>query len=282
MTDTSPHVLVLAGTGKTGRRVAARLRDAGAVVRTAARSGADVRFDWDDPATFTTALADIQRVYLVPPNTLDFAAQLGMFLDAAASVRVDHVTYLSARGVDHAPAKAAMRAVELHLMAHDEFGWTILRPAWFMQNFSEGAFLPGIVQTDQIVVPAGKGAESFISADDIAAVAATTLMDPAAHRGTAYTITGSEALTFADVAAVIAEQTGREITYVDTDHDAWIQGAVASGVPAANAALLGGLFDVIRSGAGAATTSSVEEVLGHPPISFAKFASTVAPVWDQE
>lgn len=103
--DSPQQVLVLAATGKTGRRVAARLRDAGAVVRTAARSRADAHFDWDDPATFTPALSGIRRVYLVPPNTVDFASQISAFLDSAASAGVEHVTFLSARGVEHAPPR---------------------------------------------------------------------------------------------------------------------------------------------------------------------------------
>ena len=61
-------ILLLGGTGKTARRIAPRLRLAGATVRTAARSNADVRFDWDDPTTHDAALEGIDAVYLVPPS----------------------------------------------------------------------------------------------------------------------------------------------------------------------------------------------------------------------
>ena len=49
MANAPSNTLVLAGTGKTGSRVAAKLTKLGLSVRTAARNGADVRFDWDDP-----------------------------------------------------------------------------------------------------------------------------------------------------------------------------------------------------------------------------------------
>src|SRR3982075_3948725 len=117
MTNAPSNTLVLAGTGKTGSRVAAKLTKLGLSLRTAARHGADVRFDWDDPTTHSPALADVDRVYLVAPvMRMDFADQVSSFLDLAEAAGVRHVTYLSAFGVDHAPPQVAHGAVELDLM----------------------------------------------------------------------------------------------------------------------------------------------------------------------
>src|ERR1700688_3420717 len=99
MTNAPSHVLVLGGTGKTGSRLAAKLANLGLGVRTAARHGADVHFDWDDPTTHRPALQGIDRLYLVAPvMRTDFADQVGTFVDLAESVGVRHVTYLSAYG----------------------------------------------------------------------------------------------------------------------------------------------------------------------------------------
>jgi uncharacterized protein YbjT (DUF2867 family) len=104
MTKTQNTTLVTGGTGMTGGRVASRLTTLGQTVRTAARSGADVRFDWDDPATHTSALDGVDRVYLVSPTMrVDFAAPVSAFLDRAEAAGVRHVTYLSAYGVEYAP-----------------------------------------------------------------------------------------------------------------------------------------------------------------------------------
>jgi uncharacterized protein YbjT (DUF2867 family) len=117
MTNASPNTLVLGGTGKTGSRVAAKLTKLGLSTRTAARDGADVRFDWDLPTTYSTALANVDRVYVVAPVLrTEFADQVSSFLDLAEVASVGHVTYLSAFGIDHAPPHVAHRAVELDLI----------------------------------------------------------------------------------------------------------------------------------------------------------------------
>src|SRR6202050_3430493 len=147
--------LVLGGTGKTGARIAARLVALGLPVRTAARHGADVRFDWDEPATHRNAVDGVDRVYLVAPvMRTRFAPQVSAFLDLAEAVGVRHVTYLSAYGIELAPAEVALRAVELDLMGRSTLTHSIVRPAWFMQNFSETFLMP---VDGAIVVPAGNG-----------------------------------------------------------------------------------------------------------------------------
>jgi len=156
MADSTPLILVLGATGKTGSRVANNLTTRGLAVRTAARSGADVRFDWDEPGTYAPALDGVDRVYLLGPvMRTDFAGQVTVFLDQAEVAGVRHITYLSAYGIDAAPPETAMRSVELDLLGRQGFTHSILRPAWFMQNFSE-TFLKPV--DGAIVVPTGDGA----------------------------------------------------------------------------------------------------------------------------
>jgi uncharacterized protein YbjT (DUF2867 family) len=274
MTNTPSNTLVLAGTGKTGSRVAAKLIKLGLSVRTAARSGTDVRFDWDDPTTHGPALADVDRVYLVAPVLrTDFADQVSSFLDLAEAAGVRHVTYLSAFGVDHAPPQVAHRAVELDLIGRGAITHSILRPAWFMQNFSETFLKPvdGV-----IAVPTGDGAEAFVDAEDVAAVAAATLARPDAHTGADYAPTGPEALTVSAAADVIADVTGQPAKFNDIDRDAWIDGAVAAGVPAEYGEVLRMLTETVASGHGSRPNKDVYAVTGQPPITFAAFARRTA------
>ncbi len=282
MTNTTPNTLVLGGTGKTGNRVARALAEKGVGVRTAARSGADVHFDWNDASTYGPALEGVDRVYLVPPaNDLDFAGTVGAFLDVASATGVRHVTYLSARGVEGAPPEVAMVAVEQDLAGRGEMTSTIVRPAWFMQNFSESFFLPTIVEDGVIPAPTGDGAEAFVSADDIAEVAATTLAQPGAHAGQTYTLTGPEPLTMAQAAQKIGSAAGREVTHVDLERQAWIDATVAAGVPADYAAMLGGLFDLIKSSAQATTTDDIRRVTGRPAQSFDHFITQSKAAWQK-
>jgi uncharacterized protein YbjT (DUF2867 family) len=269
--------LVLAGTGKTGSRVAGKLAKRGLDVRTAARNGADVVFDWDDATTHPPALRGIDRLYLVAPvMRMDFADQVATFLDLAQAGGVRHVTYLSAYGIEQAPPQIALRAVELDLGGRGLITNCILRPAWFMQNFSE-TFLKPV--DDVITVPTADGAEAFIDAEDIAEVAAETLADPDAHAGAAYALTGSEAMTMSQAAAVIASVTGKAVRHNDIDPELWIQGAVATGVPAEYAEMLRMLTRTIASGMGSRPNDNVEKITGAPPTSFVEFARRTAKAW---
>jgi uncharacterized protein YbjT (DUF2867 family) len=277
MTNAPSKTLVLAGTGKTGARVAAKLTKLGFSVRRAARNGADVRFDWDDPTTHGPALAGVDRVYLVAPvMRMDFADQVSSFLDLAEAAGVRHVTYLSAFGIDQAPPHVALRAVELDLMGRGAFTHSILRPAWFMQNFSETFLKPvgGV-----ITVPTGDGAEAFVDAADIAAVAAVTLASPDGHAGAQYAPTGPEALTVSDAAAVIADVIGQPATHNDIDRNAWIDATVAAGVPAEYSEMLRMLTETIASGHGSRPNNDVHDVTGMRPTSFADFARRTAQAW---
>jgi uncharacterized protein YbjT (DUF2867 family) len=277
MTNTPSDILVLGGTGNTGSRLASKLPNLGFGVRTAARNGADAHFDWDDVTTHPAALEGMDRLYLVAPvMRMDFAAQVADFLDLAEAAGVRHVTYLSAYGIDQAPPQVALRAVELDLIGRQGITHSILRPAWFMQNFSE-TFLKPV--DDVIAVPTANGSEAFIDVDDIASVAAETLANPDAHAGAAYALTGSEAITVSEAAEVIAGVTGRPVEHHDIDRDAWIDGCVAAGVPPAYGEMLRMLTETIASGMGTRPNDSVQEVTGTAPIRFVEFARRTASVW---
>ena len=271
------RVLVLGATGKTGSRVAGLLSEQGVSVRTAARGGADIRFDWNNPATFEGALQGVTGVYLVSPvMRVDFAGVVSDFLDQAEHAGVQNVTYLSAYGMEHAPAEVALRAVELDLESRGSFTHSILRPAWFMQNFSE-TFLKPV--DDEIVVPSGTGAEAFVNAEDIASVAAATLAEPERHAGRAYAPTGPESLTLDEAARIISAVAGRTIVYRDTDRDEWVDAMVRSGVPAEYGEVLRTLTETIASGRGSQPNGDVLAATGAAPVSFADFAAKTAPAW---
>jgi uncharacterized protein YbjT (DUF2867 family) len=274
---TNNRILVLGATGKTGSRVARKLTDLGISTRTAARKGADIRFDWNEPSTFAAALRGVSGVYLVSPvMRVDFADVVSQFLDEAEGAGVKHVTYLSAYGVEHAPPEVALRAVELDLASRKSLSHSIVRPAWFMQNFSE-TFLKPV--NDEIVVPCGTGVEAFVDAEDIASVAAFTLSDPVRHSGRAYAPTGPEALTFEKAARLISTEVGRRISYRDVDRDTWIRAMTAAGVPGEYGDVLRALTETIANGHGSRPNDDVLMVTGTPPIPLEDFAARTASEW---
>ena len=146
-----------------------------------------------------------------------------------------------------------------------------------IQNFGDD-HLPLV--DGSITVPTGDGAEAFVDAVDIAAVAAETLANPEAHAGAQYAPTGPEALTVADVATIIGAVLGRSIRHNDVDREAWISGAVDAGlVPAAYGEMLRWLTETVASGNGSRPTDDVRKVTGVPPTTFAEFARRSAQAW---
>jgi uncharacterized protein YbjT (DUF2867 family) len=278
MDNSRQITLVLGGTGRTGSLVARKLAERGLSARTASRHGAHVPFDWDNPATHGPALAGVDRIYLVAPvMRVTYAGLVSDFLDLAEASGVRHVTYLSAYGSDQAPPEVDIRAVELDLMSRRAFTSSVLCPAWVMQNFSD-EHLP-VVQ-DMITVPTAGGAEAFVDAADIAAVAVETLADPDAHAGAVYAPTGPEALTVAEVADIIAGVAGRPVRHNDIERGVWIDAAIAAGVvPADYGVMLTWLTATIASGHGSRPNDDVRKVTGSSPASFADFAHRNAQAW---
>ena len=283
--ESSRAVLVTGGTGKTGRTLVRLLAEAGVPVRVASRNpGAvwdgvePVRFDWEQPETHDAALAGVDRLYLVAPAlAADPSGQVTPFLQKVVGAGVRRIVQLSAMGAD-ASEETGHRKVERVVMASGA-EYTILRPNWFMQNFSETFFLPQIRERAGILAPAGDAAVSFIDTRDIAAVAATALTGDSRHAGAEYMLTGGRALTFADVAATIGEAVGRQIRYVEVSPEQLRGDLIESGITEDYADPLVGLFEVVRADWSASTTNTVESVLGRPPIDFAAFARENAHIW---
>ncbi|KOV58130.1 NmrA family NAD(P)-binding protein [Streptomyces sp. MMG1121] len=280
MNNATPSALILGGTGRTGSLLAGELTRRGVTSRTASRSRADVRFDWDDPVTHAEALADVDRLYLVTPTMrVSYVEQVAAFLDLAQGAGVRHVTYLSAYNADQAPAGIDIAAVEADLASRRALTHSILRPAWVMQNFAD-EHMPVI--DGAITAPSNGGREAFVDAADIVAVAAETLVDPEAHDHATYSLTGPQALTFREVANTIASVSGRPVVHNDIDQEAFLKGAVAAGVPTEFAVMLRWLTDALITGNGATPTGDIEKVTGRAATTFREFAERNAGAWNPE
>jgi uncharacterized protein YbjT (DUF2867 family) len=270
------NILILAGTGKTGRRIARRLQAAGQPVRTASRTSGDILFDLDNPATWAPALGGVTAVYVVEPNLrtgIDRQARIPRLVAEAAAAGVRRLVLLSAHGVGEAddshPLKAAEQAVR-----GSGVDWTILRPDWFSQNFSESFWLRGVLD-GTLSLPTGDGRTPFVDAEDIAEVAASALTEDR-HSGRVYQLTGPRAISFGEAADLIGKATGRTIRHVDVAPEVFVERQVANGVPPDVARLLTGLLVAIRNGQGAALSDGVERALGRPPGPFEDYVAQTA------
>jgi uncharacterized protein YbjT (DUF2867 family) len=262
-------VLVLGGTGKTGRRVASLLERRGSPVRIGSRS-ASPAFDWNHESGWEACLRDVEAAYityapdLAVPGATDAIAA---FVDKARQLGVRRLVLLSGRG--EAEAQACEKIVQ-----ESGLEWTVVRASWFNQNFSEGAFVD-MVHAGAITLPAGDTPEPFVDVDDIAEVAAAALTEPG-HDGEVYEVTGPRLMTFADVAAELTRATGRDISYVEVPHEAFVAGVADSGAPREVAWMLDYLFSTVLDGRNAHLTDGIQRALGRDPRDFSDYAGATA------
>lgn len=268
--------LVIGVNGKTGRRVAARLAEAGWPVRPASRS-AETRFDWADESTWPPALAGVDAAYITyyPDLALPGAAEaVGAFAELAVANGVRRLVLLSGRG------EPGAQAAERRLQASGAH-WTIVRCAFFDQNFSE--LFADAVRHGVLAMPGGETREPFLDAEDIADVAFAALTDDR-HIGQLYELTGPRLLTLADAAAELSAAIGREVRYQPITADAYARELTALGLPADDAAAIAALIAEVLDGRNAYLTDGVQRALGRPPRDFRDYARNAAAsgIWSPE
>jgi uncharacterized protein YbjT (DUF2867 family) len=266
--DSAP-ILVLAGTGKTGRRIAQRLEARGLPVRIGSRSG-EPRFDWDQPETWGPALDGARSVYIsyYPDLAVPGAPEaVGSFARLAVERGVKRQVLIAGRGEPEADAgEDAVRAAGGDL--------TVVRPAFFSQNFSED-YWRDYVLAGEVALPAGDTSEPFVDADDIADVAVAALTDDR-HIGEVYELTGPRLLTFAEAVAEVAEAAGREISYVPVSINEFASAAVEQGVPSEWIELLTYVFGEVLDGRNSHLANGVQRALGREPRDFREYAREAA------
>ncbi|MCI0793242.1 MAG: NAD(P)H-binding protein [Chloroflexi bacterium] len=274
--STTKATLVLGGTGKTGRRVAKRLRARGLPVRIGSRS-AEPRFDWNDAATWASVLQGVGAVYITyqPDLAVPGAVEaVWSFTKAALEVGVRRMVLLSGRGEEEAQrAEQALKDTDAD--------WTIVRATWFAQNFSEG-FLLDAVLAGMVALPAGDVGEPFVDVDDIADVAVAALTEDG-HVGQLYEVTGPRLLTLAQAVEEIARAAGREIRYVPVSMKQFTSLLTEQDVPADLVWLLTYLLTEVLDGRNAHLTDGIQRALGREPRDFSDYARDAAAsgVWEE-
>jgi uncharacterized protein YbjT (DUF2867 family) len=285
--------LVTGATGTIGRHVVAGLHAEGLPVRAAATDPArvnrvlgdvladtvePVRLDFTDPVTWADAYADAEVVFLVrPPQLANIARDMVPSLEAARRCGVRHVVLLSLQGaesnrvVPHATIEAWLRRSGLH--------WTFVRPSFFAENLTT-THVTDIRDRDEIVVPAGAGATAFVTAADVAAVVTAALLDPTVHRGRAWTPTGPESLTYAEVAAILSDVLDRPIRYRRPGAGRYATHARRTlGMPWGMVAVTTAIYTVARLGKAGGLTDDVRVATGRDPIAFRDWAEEHRDAW---
>ena len=272
------NILVIGGTGKTGRRVAENLETQGHNVRVVGRSTSPA-FDWDNTETYDAALKNMDRAYIVyypdlaVPGARDAIQTL---TEKALKAGLDKVVLLSGKG------EAEAEACE-EIVANSGLNYTLVRASWFNQNFSEGAFTDYIL-AGHIALPMPDAKIPYTDTKDISDMVTKVLMDDS-FNGETVTVTGPVKLTFEEVAQIMSNKLGRTIRYQPISMEEFKSGLTEAGVPDAVIWLLSYLFtEVLGHSENQTISNDVERILGRKPITFEEYVDeTVASgVWNQE
>lgn len=230
-----------------------------------------VSFDMDDPATLRPALEGVEGVFLLTGYSVDMLAHSKRVLDAAKSEGVRHIVHLGALAAEDTPhAHFAWHQLIERAIEGMGFGWTHLHPNFFMDTVWNGF----VHRPDRLVHFVGDRRVSFVSSDDMAAVAAAALRDPSAHSGKSYPL-AVEALTFSELASILSEVTGRSVEYRPRPAADLLAIMEKQGAEKTYASgLAGGVVEIERGGMpeAGATYDTVEQVTGRKPVLWRDFA----------
>lgn len=260
--------LIIGSTGKTGSRVAAKLEAMNLPVRHGTRR-ADIPFDWEDDSTWASALEGVSKAYVTYFPDLAFPGaveKVAALCEVAKTTGLDHIVLLSGRGEHHARlGEEAVRASGLD--------FTLVRAAWFAQNFSEG-YLRDPILEGILPMPGGTVQEPIIDIDDIADVVVAALTEDG-HKGALYEVTGPRLLSFADMATILSEKSGLAIQHIPISFEDFHANVAAAGDD-----FVADVFTAIAretlDGRNAQVCDGVEQALGRKPRDFAEYAAKAA------
>ncbi|MEO2508099.1 NmrA family NAD(P)-binding protein [Clostridium paraputrificum] len=238
----------------------------------------NVYFDFTDAKTFKDALDGVDRVFIMRPLHLGKPEDLKPFIDILKDIEhIRLVSFLSLIGIENNPIPPHYK-IEKYI-EKAELPFCHIRPSFFMQNIS-GVHAFEIKEFNRIVVPVKKALTSFIDAEDIGEITAKVLSEPEKHKNKGYSITGGEAIDYNEVAKILSEELGREITYANPKPSLakqyWIQ---IRGLDKEYSTVMGMLYMMTRMGTAKKVTTVYKDIMNKEPQTFRQFVRKNIKSW---
>lgn len=279
-------ILVTGATGTIGTEVVQRLKAIGADFSALSSKATEVQGiqarmgNFDDSGSLEAAFAGIDTLFVLLPLSPGKVERARNVAKAAKAAGVKHVVrsggLVAGPGTPYSLPRLQAQIDDIFVATG--IPSTFLRNATYMQNYL--TFKSPMVRSGTVYAATADAKESLIDARDIAAVAAKILLEPAAHAGKAYTLTGGQALTDTERVALLSEALGRPVTFQAVPTEA----AVAKmrdewKMPAELVDWIDSLNKIVSAGLAADLSPDVERLLGRAPIGFAQFARDYVSSW---
>ena len=273
----SENILIIGGTGKTGRRVVKHLINKGIEPRIGSRNASPC-FDWDNQDTWEDALTGMEKMYVTyyPDLAVPGAKKaIQSLTQTAKQLGVKKTVLLSGKGETEADACEK-------IVMNSGLDYTLVRASWFNQNWSESFFLEPIL-SGEVALPLSDVVIPFVDADDIAEVAATVLLDDS-YNDEIIEVTGPESITFKDAVQMISKASSSNLTFHEIALQQYIDDMKQMQVPNDVIWLIGYLFShVLTNPNNQTVTHDIERVLGRKAKTFSTYAKETAKtgIWDR-
>ena len=238
-----------------------------------------VTIDYNRPDTLREAFQGCEKLFLLGPNALNQTQLELNAVEAAKAVGIKYIVKQSVMGSEAKDFSLALvhRPVEKAIEASG-IEWTFLRPNSFMQNVV--TFMAETIKAESAFYSASdQGKIAHVDVRDIAAVAVKALTESEPiHFGQAYTLTGSEALTYDDLSDELSKVLGRSISHISLSPEDLKHAMLAEGMPEAIAERMLDLERYYREDKASRITNDIKQVTGQAPIRFAQYISDYAPL----
>lgn len=240
-----------------------------------------VLFDFTDINTFHDTLEHVDRVFIMRPPHLGKPEDLKPFIKALKQKKgIKLVCFLSLIGIENNPVPPHYK-IEKYI-EKSGLPFCHIRPSFYMQNIS-GIHAFEIKHFDRIVVPVKGAKTSFIDAEDIGEMIAMVMTNCCEHQNKAYSITGSEAIDYWQVAEILSEELERKITYANPRPSVakryWIE---IRGLDKTYSTVMGMLYMITRFGTAKKVTQVFEQIMGRKPQTFRQFARKNRAAWESD
>ena len=270
-------IAVTGATGQLGRLVVENLLDRGvepgriaALVRSpekaqdlAARGVQVRRADYAQPETLGPALEGVTKLLLVSSSEVGHrAVQHANVVEAARAAGVKLLAYTSILHADTTGMQLAAehRASEETIRASG-IPFVFLRNGWYLENYT-GNLGPAL-EHGALLGSAGDGRVSAATRADFAAAAASVLTGEG-HENRVYELGGDEAFTLAELAEIIARESGRPVTYRDLPEEEYTGVLTGFGLPEAFARVLADSDRGIARGELFTDSGDLSRLIGRP------------------